>query len=134
MIYSPDCPILRTDSGDWLETPFVVNFITSPAPNAGAIQANEPENLAKIPPTFRERMGKLLALAAHHQCDVLVLGAWGCGAFRNDPQTVASIFWEYLGPGSQFRGRFKKVQFSVLDTSKGQAIYAAFAKYFAATG
>ncbi len=127
MIFSPDCPVLRTDRGDWLETPFVVSFITSPAPNARAIQANEPHNLPHIPPTFRERISKLLALAAHHGCDALVLGAWGCGAFRNDPQVVAPLFWEHLGPKGPFWGYFKKVQFSVLDTSKAQTIYHAFA-------
>jgi uncharacterized protein (TIGR02452 family) len=131
MIYSPDCPVFRTDRGDWLEAPYTVSFITSPAPNAGAIQANEPHNLAKVPSTFRERTSKLLALAVHHGCDALVLGAWGCGAFRNDPNVVAPIFWEHLGPEGQFWGRFKKVLFSVLDTSKTQFIYNAFAKYFA---
>lgn len=131
MIFSPGCPVLRTDRGDWLETPFVVSFITSPAPNAGAIRANEPHNLPKIPSVFRERISKLLALAAHHGCDALVLGAWGCGAFRNDPQVVAPIFLEHLKPGGQFWGYFKKVQFSVLDTSKTQAIYNAFAQSLA---
>jgi uncharacterized protein (TIGR02452 family) len=131
MIFSPDCPVLRTDRGDWLEAPFVVSFITSPAPNAGAIQANEPHNLPQVPATFRERIGKLLALAVYHGCDALVLGAWGCGAFRNDPHVVAPIFWEQLEPTGQFRGRFRKVLFSVLDTSKTQAIYNAFAKSLA---
>lgn len=126
MIFSPDCPILRTDRGDWLEAPFVVSFITSAAPNAGAIQRNEPHNLPQIPATFSERISKLLALAAYQGCDALVLGAWGCGAFRNDPQVVAPIFWEQLrGP---FWGYFKKVLFSVLDTSSTQNIYNAFAE------
>ncbi len=133
MIFSPDCPVLRIDRGDWLEVPFVVSFITSPAPNAGAIRTNEPYNIPNIAPTFRERISKLLALAVHRNCDAIVLGAWGCGAFRNDPDVVAPIFWEHLGPDGQFWKRFKKVQFSVLDTSPTQNIYAAFAKYFAQT-
>ncbi len=131
MIFSPNCPILRTDAGDWLEAPFVVSFITSAAPNAGAIQNNEPHNLAQIPSIFRERSSKVLSLAAYQNCDALVLGAWGCGAFRNDPEIVAPIFWEHLKPGSAFYGRFRKVQFSVLDTSKTQNIYNAFAQSFA---
>ncbi len=131
MIFSPSCPILRTDRGDWLETPFTVSFITSPAPNAGAIRSNEPHNLPQIPSVFRERISKLLALAVHQGCDALVLGAWGCGAFRNDPQVVASIFWEHLKPTGPFWGYFKMVRFSVLDTSREQNIYNAFAKFFA---
>jgi uncharacterized protein (TIGR02452 family) len=131
MIFSPDCPILRTDAGEWLETPFVVSFLTSAAPNAGAVQANEPHNLPKVPAVLRERMGKLLALAVYHGCDALVLGAWGCGVFRNDPQLVAASFWQYLKPNGLFWGRFRKVRFSVLDTSKAQPIYNAFAQVFA---
>jgi uncharacterized protein (TIGR02452 family) len=131
MIFSPDCPILRTDNGTWLEAPYVVSFITSPAPNARALSSNAPHDLGKIPAVFRERMSKLFALAAYQGCDALVLGAWGCGAFRNDPQIVAPIFWEHLGPKGLFWGCFKKVQFSVLDTSKTQGIYNAFAQSLA---
>ncbi|MBI1257765.1 MAG: TIGR02452 family protein [Chloroflexi bacterium] len=131
MIFSPDCPILRSDDGDWLEAPFVVSFITSAAPNAGAIQLNDPRDLPKIPGVFRERIGKLLALVADQGCDALILGAWGCGAFRNDPNVVAPIFWEHLRPGGDFYGRFRKVQFSVLDSYREQKIFNAFAQALA---
>ena len=52
---------------------------------------------------------KIAWLAAHHRCDVLVLGAWGCGVFRNDPDMVAGIFRELLGPDGRYWGRFQKV-------------------------
>lgn len=130
MIYSPACPVFRDDDGAWLERPYLVDFITSPAPNAGAILANAPDELPRLEPTLRERSRKLLALAAHHGCDVLVLGAWGCGVFRNDPQVVAAIFGAQLQAGGAFWGRFKHVLFSVLDTSMKQATIAAFTAQF----
>lgn len=126
MIYSPACPVLRGDSGNWLARPYLVDFITSPAPNAGAILRNEPGNRERIVPTLRERAGKVLALAAHHQCDALVLGAWGCGVFQNDPATVAAIFADYLREGGVFHGRFRRVQFAVYDRSLAQETLAAF--------
>jgi uncharacterized protein (TIGR02452 family) len=131
MIYSPTCPVLRTDEGDWLAQPYLVDFITSPAPNAGAIHRNQPHNRAQIAPVFKERCSKLLALAAYHGCEVLVLGAWGCGAFRNDPELVAPIFAEQLRPGGSYWGRFHKIVFSVFDTSPAQNIYRTFARQFA---
>lgn len=131
MIYSPQCPVLRLDNGDWLDTPYLVDFITSPAPNAGAIQSNEPENTPQILPTLKERSGKLLALAALKGCDALVLGAWGCGVFRNEPEQVASVFWEHLKPNGAFYGRFKKVLFSVFDVSIAKNTYQAFAERLA---
>lgn len=131
MIYSPACPVLRTDDGRWLDAPYLVDFLTSPAPNAGAIAKNEPQNLVLIPAILHARMGKMLALAAHQGCKALILGAWGCGAFRNDPELVSSVFWEYLNPKGSYWGRFQTVLFSVLDTSPTQAIYGAFARRFA---
>ncbi len=132
MIYSPDCPVLRTDDGTWLEQPYIVDFITSPAPNAGAIKQNEPQSIAQIEPVFRERISKLLALLASQECDALILGAWGCGAFRNDPQLVASLFWEQLKPDGQFWGRFRYIRFSVFDKWEGLKNFTAFSERFQA--
>ncbi len=38
MIYSPCVPVFRDDAGNLLETPYLASFISSPAPNAGAIR------------------------------------------------------------------------------------------------
>ena len=42
MIYSPDVPVFRSDSGLLLEVPYLASFITAPAVNAGAVEKNEP--------------------------------------------------------------------------------------------
>ncbi|MFN8419489.1 MAG: TIGR02452 family protein [Anaerolineae bacterium] len=85
MIYSPACPIWRRDDGSWLEMPYTVDFITSPAPNAGAVRVNSPADIPQIAPTLVDRSAKVLALAARWRCEALILGAWGCGVFRSDP-------------------------------------------------
>jgi len=131
MIYSPACPVVRDEAGNWLPQPYTVDFISSAAPNAGAMQLNEKNDLGQIPTAFRERAGKVLALAAHHGCQTLILGAWGCGAFRNDPQLVARIFWDQLNPRGVFRGRFDRVVFSILDTHDEQRNIHAFQERFA---
>jgi uncharacterized protein (TIGR02452 family) len=130
MLYSPCCPVIRTDDGGWLKPPVLVNFITSPAPNAGAIRQNEPENLPQLLPTLKIRAGKVLALAASQRCEVLILGAWGCGVFQNDPAQVAAVFKEYLNPQGQYWGRFRKVVFAVYDKSKAQHTIQAFQSQF----
>jgi uncharacterized protein (TIGR02452 family) len=128
MIYSPQCPVFRRDDGTLLEAPYLVNFITSAAPNAGAIYLNERGNIALIPETLRRRSAKVLGLAAYYECDALVLGAWGCGVFKNNPQLVAKIFHEHLD--GAFRGRFRTILFSVLDRSAQRQTLAAFQRYF----
>jgi uncharacterized protein (TIGR02452 family) len=130
MIYSPGCPIFRADDGALLEEPHVVDFITSPAPNAGVIREREPEMAGDMANVLRERGSKVLALASFHGCDALVLGAWGCGVFRNDPGMVAQTFFELLSREGRFYGRFQKVLFSVLDSSASGATYRAFAERF----
>lgn len=47
-----------------------------------------------------KRAEKLLALCAHCGHDVLVLGAWGCGVFENDPNDVAVYFKRLLSSSS----------------------------------
>jgi len=53
----------------------------------------------------------VLAVAAHHGERTYVLGAFGAGVFRNDPNRVAEIFADELrGP---FRGSFDRVVFAI---------------------
>jgi uncharacterized protein (TIGR02452 family) len=131
MIYSPRCPVVRDDAGSWLSAPFLVDFITSAAPNAGAIMRNEPHNRLQIGPALRERAGKVLALASHNQVDGLVLGAWGCGVFQNDPQLVATAFYEWLGPGGSYQDRFQHVLFAIRDSSRERNVLSSFVHTFA---
>ncbi len=132
MIYSPACPVFRDDAGKWLAQPYVVDFITSAAPNAGAVRQNEPASRRQaIVPVLTERASKVLALAAFQQCDALVLGAWGCGVFRNEPGAVAAIFHDYLRPQGQYSGYFRHVLFSVYDPSYAPKAYPVFARKFA---
>ena len=125
MIWSPDCPIFREDDGTLLDEPQLVGFITSPAPNAGAAAENRPEELAQIPEVFRRRSEYVLALAASKGCRRLVLGAWGCGVFRNDPAVVAAAFVGHLREGA-WSSRFERVVFSVLDPSPSNETLTAF--------
>jgi len=130
MIYSPGCPVFKKDDGTLLSTSYIVDFITSPAPNAGEIEKKQSQDKGKISEVLYVRGAKLLSLAAYHQCDALVLGAWGCGVFRNDPAIVAQMFADLLLANGQFSGRFKSVLFSVLDTRGERKIFREFLNRF----
>jgi uncharacterized protein (TIGR02452 family) len=129
MILSPVCPVFREDDGRLLDEPYLATFITSAAPNAGAMTDHRRSEIAQIPAIFRQRSEYVLALAASHGYKQLVLGAWGCGVFRNDPGMVANAFSVHLGLGP-WAGRFERVVFSVLDTSSSQATFRAFRRAF----
>lgn len=132
MILSPNCPIFRDDDGALLDQPQQVAFITSAAPNAGAAVSNQPEALLQIPEVFRRRSEYVLTLAAAHGYTHLVLGAWGCGVFRNNPKVVAAAFANHLL--GAWAGRFKHVLFSVLDHSESRETFAAFREALSVTG
>jgi uncharacterized protein (TIGR02452 family) len=63
-------------------------------------------------------------VARHHEHQVIVLGAWGCGVFRNDPVVVADVFANLLaGP---LAGFFSRVVFAIFDRSEAQSTLNAF--------
>ncbi|MDT3440130.1 MULTISPECIES: TIGR02452 family protein [unclassified Pseudofrankia] len=131
VIHAPAVPVFRDDSLQLLAEPVLVGFLTAAAPNAGVIVANEPDEAHLIPLALRARSRQVLAVAVRHGYRRLVLGAWGCGVFRNDPAVVAAAFREHLAPGSEFADRFAHVVFAVLDRDPSSPTRRAFAETFA---
>jgi uncharacterized protein (TIGR02452 family) len=87
--------------------------------------ANQPAAAASVPGVLNTRAGRVLAVAAAHGHRKLVLGAWGCGVFRNDPAVVAATFADCL---ARAEGRFDHVVFAVLDRQRGTPTRAAFGR------
>lgn len=112
MIYSPKVPVFRKDKGELLPKPVLCNFITSPAVNAGVVKRQEPERANEILDAMDLRMDKMLSLALHQGNEVLILGAWGCGVFKNDPNEIAGLFRKHLQ--GKYKNKFKRVVFAVL--------------------
>jgi uncharacterized protein (TIGR02452 family) len=129
-IFSPLVPWFRDDRGVLLERSFLASIISAPAPNAGALAQNEPHALQKVEPTLRHRAELVLEIASAYQVDRLILGAWGCGVFRNDPGMVAKIFAELLKPPGRFAGAFGEAVFAVFDASPERSTYRAFVTAF----
>jgi uncharacterized protein (TIGR02452 family) len=129
LIYSPGVPVIR-DSADRLTAPAaLVDVITCAAPNAGIVLRDLPGRADEIAARLTERAGRVLAAASAHGAQALVLGAWGCGVFRNDPHQVAHAFRTHL-LGGAFEGRFARVAFAVYDRSAEQRNRRAFEAAF----
>lgn len=112
VLYLPDVPVFRGDDGVLLDTLYPVSIISAPAVNAAAlptIRRNE------ALPAMQRRILKVLAVGAAHGHDSLVLGAWGCGAFGNDPAEIAPLFRCALR--EDFAGAFRHVVFAIADWS-----------------
>ena len=81
VILSPEVPVFRDDAGVALERTWTLDVITSAAPVAHRVGQPKSGDL------LQRRIHRVLEVAASQSSEVLVLGAWGCGAFGNDPLT-----------------------------------------------
>lgn len=129
MIYSPDVIVVRDDeSGELLSDPWFANFLTAPAPNAKVVLERDPSRADEVTKCMRERVTRSLATAAAHGNTHLVLGAWGCGVFGNDPKLVAEAYYHDLT--NDFEGVFEEVVFAVLDWSDDRHFVRPFVERF----
>ncbi|MCB9523254.1 MAG: TIGR02452 family protein [Myxococcales bacterium] len=111
LIWSPAVPFFAVEAGQPLAQPFLAGVITSPAPNGAHLQRH-PDDRVAFEAAFKQRIGHVLAVAQAQGHRRLVLGAWGCGAFANDPGTVAPLFRGWL-LSPRFAGAFDEAVFAV---------------------
>lgn len=130
MIYSPEVLVFRDDNDILLDNPYKVSFVTSPAVNVGAMKQNNISELDLVEQTMLQRMDKVLAVFVANGIENLVLGAWGCGVFQNEPKNIAQYFAHFLVNKGKYSRAFNSVLFAVLDRSAVQENILAFEKTF----
>ncbi|MDR3120761.1 MAG: TIGR02452 family protein [Clostridiales bacterium] len=125
-IWSPDVVFFREDSGALLPAPVKASVLTLPAVNYGqAILKNENADAARA--AMKRRMKIALAIFAERGCETVILGAYGCGVFRNDPADIA-LWWDALL--REYGGHFRHIVFAILDRSKTGGALSAFKRVF----
>jgi uncharacterized protein (TIGR02452 family) len=130
MIYSPEVVFIKNDQDGLLTQPYTTAVLTSPAVNVGAIKTNKPAEMDLVEQTMQTRIEKLLSLFVYYQREHIILGAWGCGVFKNDAAQVAKWFYEALGKHGKFARAFKTIVFAIHDRSKEGNILHAFQQQF----
>ena len=103
-IYTTGIVVNKNSSLEPIE-PFEATMITVPA-----VVVPKPEDAALV----SKKIKRIYDIAAENGEQTLILGAWGCGVFRNDPKTIARLFMKYLN--SDFLGVFAKVVFAIPDS------------------
>ncbi|MET9375371.1 TIGR02452 family protein [Streptomyces sp. NPDC002992] len=131
VILSPGVPVFRDDRGGLLDEPFTVGFLTSPAPNAGVVRRQNPELVHRVPAVLAGRAERVLETAVAGGYRRLVLGAWGCGVFQNDPAEVAGAFRTLLMDGGRFASHFDEIVFAILDRTRDRTTLGAFQRVLA---
>lgn len=124
-LYSPNIYFCRKENNRLkTEHHCFCDVITCAAPNKSAAQKYMNVSDEENTETLRSRIKFVLDIAKNNEVDTLILGAYGCGVFGQDPYEVASIFKEYLDNCKCF----KTVVFAIPDGKNGN--YDAFMKVF----
>ncbi|MBQ4523635.1 MAG: TIGR02452 family protein [Lachnospiraceae bacterium] len=121
MLFSPDVCVFRDEKCKLLDKPVMAAVITIPAPNrfgAAMLTSNK-----KIAETMIRRIRIMLRIAVKNGYKNLVLGAWGCGAFGNNPRNVAQYFKKVL-IDEGYGKCFEEVCFAIYGNPKGKNIRA----------
>jgi len=138
-IYTPDVCVFKSDTNfpellpcdDW----WSVNILTCAAPNlrerpSNAMNPHAGDKAAKVTPAELEkllasRIRRIFEIAVNNENDVLILGAFGCGAFRNPPEVVAKVFRDAM---QDFLCKFDVIEYAVYHTDRELTNYEAFKK------
>lgn len=136
IIYTPGVKVFKSDTfrpslmkkEDWYD----VDIITCAAPNlmsnptnrynpsdGGAIKISDKDLLQ----LHEKRLRRILDVAASHECEAVILGAFGCGAFRNDPRVVAEASRKVL---PDYLHAFKVIEYAIYSRRDDTRNYDAF--------
>lgn len=137
IIYTPRVVVFKRDTdrptllaeGDWYE----VDVISCAAPNLREKPSNRmnahdgnrriaisPDDLRRL---HERRLARILDVASANGAEAVVLGAFGCGAFRNDPTVVASAAAAVI---PSYRTLFRTIEFAVYCRPGDASNYTAF--------
>ena len=112
-----------------------MNVLTCAAPNlrerpSNAMNPYAGDKAAKITSAELEkllmaRIRRIFEIAVANGNEVLILGAFGCGAFKNPPEIVASVFNKVM---QDYLCYFEILEYAVFHTEREVANYEAFCK------
>ena len=136
IVYTPDLLVFKSDT----ETPrlmreqdwYRVNVITCAAPNVRAltdkVNKGEIKDIKIITPgrlqeIHEKRLRRILDIAVMNGNETIVLGAYGCGAFGNDPEMVVRAAVAVL---PDYLHAFKEIEYAVYCPPKDDTNYRVF--------
>lgn len=130
-IFTPGIKVIREDTFDCAPMPreewYNADVITCAAPDLrddhyGNTYHPGSEELRTA---FEKRWRRILSVAAMYKQDILILGAFGCGAFYNPPEVVVQAFSNVF---DEYSHCFETVEFAVFAQRENDPNYQAFSR------
>ena len=142
IIYTPGVVVFKTDTAAPVVMPetqwYEVDVITCAAPNlrdnpSNPYNKNDGNRKAKISDRellelHEKRLKRILDVAVDNDDEVVILGAFGCGAFQNKPDIVAKAASNVIG---DFLHLFKNIEFAVYCSPRDSRNYDVFKRLLA---
>lgn len=124
IIYTPGVTVIKTDTSYPKLMPenkwYTVDILSCAAPNLRENPTNsfnDCDGDKQIFLTNKEqeilhlkRDKRIFDVAVENKVDVLILGAFGCGAFRNNPKVVSKVM---LSLAKEYQFAFKTIEFAI---------------------
>lgn len=140
-IYTPGVMVFKSDTSEPRKLPermwYSVNVLTCAAPNLRAEPGNrmnpgDGRRMASISNDelqrlHEKRMRRIMDVAVEQGTQVLILGAFGCGAFQNPPEVVAQAMKTVL---EEYNHCFETVEFAVYCSPRDDLNYQVFQEAF----
>lgn len=111
LLYTPEVPFIRNQQGSLLDSPVTMDVLTLAAPNLAL--ADRPFRREVLYDVYVRRLWAALDCARRAGNRSVILGAWGCGAYENDPELVAHACDVLLE--DEFASAFANVVFAIGD-------------------
>lgn len=132
IILTPNVEIIKDDNGELLDESVIVSVMTCAAPMI--TYGTEGLSKEQYEGMVYDRICGMLKCAAYLGYQALVLGAFGCGAFRNDARVVSDLFYkalkEFNYDGMSAKDFFRRIEFAVLDKTQDKYNYNEFNRNF----
>ena len=126
LIYTKDVTVFKDDSAVPLLMPnadwFKVDVITCAAPYIAKRKYTNPTALKEL---FKGRIKNIFEAAIDNGVEVIILGAFGCGAFKNPPEIVAKAFHEVIDENN-YAYFFKNIVFAIKSNYSNNCNYEIF--------
>lgn len=136
-IYTPVVVVFKSDTNYPKLLPeekwYSVNVMTCAAPNLRERPSNEMNsgdgddavdiNREELQALHEKRMRKILEIAWKKENEVVILGAFGCGAFCNPPSVVAQAMKTVI---QEYRMNFETIEFAVYCSMQYDTNYRIF--------
>ncbi|MBG9693141.1 hypothetical protein ABD91_20585 [Lysinibacillus sphaericus] len=123
---SPEIVFFKNDQHKYLKKPICAEVIVAAAVNQNSWRNKfSPLPYHVVYQQMKLKIESILGIAAFTEKDALILGAFGCGEYGNDPSMVAEIMKNAL---NDFRWKyaFKEVWIAIPDANKRNVFEAMF--------